>query len=197
MYTWAGKTKARAGVKAVLGDVARMAATSTKVAVVEVERMGRDRVDRDRVKARNDTAQIVEKTGTLLNFVGRKVPKEKVTVERAARHCSKRTPKLNVASGKNSVCTVPRLIIGPGIVPRMAPASSRVKDVAGERASTAKWALRRQGCSPATGTRGKARKARGLRNRAIQPNCLRNQDPQALQLSQLLDKRLKAKAVGA
>ena len=71
----AGKTKARAGVKAVLGDVARMAATSTKVAVVEVERMGRDRADRDRVKARNDTAQIVEKTGTLLNFVGRKVPK--------------------------------------------------------------------------------------------------------------------------
>ena len=159
--------------------------------------MGRDRVDRDRVKARNDTAQIVEKTGTLLNFVGRKVPKEKVTVEGAARHCSKRTPKLNVASGKNSVCTVPRLIIGPGIVPRMAPASSRVKDVAGERPSTAKWALRRQGCSPATETRGKARKARGLMNRAIQPNCLRNQDPQALRLSQLLDERLKAKAVGA
>ena len=113
----AGKTKARAGVKAVLGDVARMAATSTKVAVVEVEEMSRDRVDGDRVKARNDTAQIVEKTGTLLNFVGRKVPKEKVAVERAAGHCSKRTPQLNVASGKNSVCTVPRLIIEPGIVP--------------------------------------------------------------------------------
>ena len=34
-------------------------------------------------------------------------------------------------------------------------------------------------------------------SRAIQPNCLRNPDPEALRLSQLLDERLKAKAVGA
>ena len=37
----ARKTKARAAVKAVLGDMLRMAATRTKVAMVEVERMGR------------------------------------------------------------------------------------------------------------------------------------------------------------
>ena len=173
----AGKTKARAAVKAVLGDVVRRAATRTKVAVDEVERMGKDRVDRDRVKARNDTALIVAKTGTLLNFVGRKVPRAKVVLERAAQPCSKRMLKLNVVSGKKSVCTVPRLIIGPGIVPRMVPASSRVKDVAGKRASTAKWALRRQRCRPVTRTGGKARKARGLMSRATQPNCSRNQDP--------------------
>ena len=193
----AGKTKARAAVKAVLGDVDRMAATRTKVAVDRVERTGRDRADSNRVKARNDIAHIVAETGTLLNFVGRKVPKAKVTVERAARPCSKRRLKLNIVSEKSSFCTVPRLIVGPGIVARMVPASSRVKDVAGEGASTAKWALRRQGCRRATGTRGKARRARGLMSRATQPNCLRNQDPQALRLSQLLDERLKAKAVGA
>ena len=118
-------------------------------------------------------------------------------MERAARLYSKRTPKLNVVSGKNSVCTVPRLIIGPGIVPRMIPASSRVKDAAGERASIAKWALRREECRLVTRTRGKARGARGLMSRPTQPNCLLNKDPQALRLSQLLDKRLKAKAVGA
>ena len=135
--------------------------------------------------------------GTVLNFVGREVPRVKVTLERPARPCSKRTLRPNVVSGKNSVCTVPRPIIGPGTVPRMVQASSRVTDVAGEEVSTAKWALRRQGCRPATGTRGKARKARGLMSRATQPSCLRNQDPQALRLSQLLDERLKAKAVGA
>ena len=190
----AGETKARAAVKAVLGDVVRMAATRTKVAVDEVEKTGRDRVDRDRVKARNDTAQIVATTDTLPNFVDKKVPKARVTAEKAAPPCSRWTLKLNVVSGKNSVCTVPRLIIGPVIVPRMVPASSRVKDMAGERASTAKWALRRQGCRLASGTRGKARWARGLMSRAPQPNCLRNQ---ALWLSQLLDERLKAKAVRA
>ena len=34
-------------------------------------------------------------------------------------------------------------------------------------------------------------------SRTSKPNCLRNQDPQALWLSQLLDERLKAKAAGA
>ena len=56
MAVEAGKTKARAAVKAALGDVARMVATRTKVAVDEVERIGKDRVDGDRVKARNDSA---------------------------------------------------------------------------------------------------------------------------------------------
>ena len=194
----AGKTKARAAVKAALGNVVRMAAIRTKVAVDEVERTGKDRVERHRVKARNDIAQIVAETGILLNFVGRKVQRAKVTVERAARRCSKRTLRLSVVSGESSVCTVPRLIIGPGIVPRMVPSSNRVKGMAGERASTAKWALRRQGCRPATETRGKARRARGLMSRATQPNFLRNQDTQALRLGQLgQDERLKAKAVGA
>ena len=94
----AGKTKARAAVKALLGDVVRMAATRTKVAVDEVEHMGKDRVDRDKVKARNDTAQIVAKMGTVLNCVSRKVPRARVTVERATRPCSKRTRRLNAAS---------------------------------------------------------------------------------------------------
>ena len=117
---------------AVLGDVDRMVATRTKVAVDEAERAGRDRADSDRVKARNDIAQIVAETGTLLNFVGRKMPKAKVTVERAVGPCSKRTLKLNVVSEKSSVCTVPRLIVGPGIVLRIMPASGRVKDVKGQ-----------------------------------------------------------------
>ena len=191
------RTKARAAVRAVLGDVVRISATRTNVAVDEVEGVVKDRVERDRVKARNYPAQIVAKTGKLLDFIGKKVARPKVTVERAVRSCSKRTLKLNIACRKNSVCTVPRLIIGPGIVPRMVPASSRVKDVAAERASTARWALRGLGCRPATRTRAKARKARGLTSRATKPNCLRNQDPQVLRLSQLLDERLKAKAVGA
>ena len=181
-----GKTRARAAVKAALADVVRMAAIRTKMAVDEVENTCKDRLDRNRVKARNHIRKIVAKTGTLLNFVGRKVPRAKVTVERAARPCGKRTLRLSVISGKTSVCTVPPLIIGPEIVPRMVPASTRVKDVAGKRASTAKWALRRQGCRLATGTRGKARRSRGLISRAMQANCLRNQDPQALRLSQLL-----------
>ena len=95
----ASKTKASAAVKAVLGDAVRLAATRTKDAPDEVERMGRDRVDKNRVKARDDTAQIVAKTGTLLKFVGNEVPKAKITVERAARNCSKRTLKLNVVWG--------------------------------------------------------------------------------------------------
>ena len=174
-----------------------MAAIRTKVAADEVERTGKDRVDRDRVRARNNIEPIVVKMCTLLNFVGGKVQRAKVTVEGAAQPCSRRTLRLSVVSGKTSVCTVPRLIIGPAIVPRMVPASSRVEGRAGERASTAKCALRRQVCRLATGTRGKARRARGLTSRATQPNCLRNQDPQALQLSQLLDERLNAKTVGA
>ena len=116
-------------------------------------------------------------------------------MERAAQPCSKRTLRLSVVSGKSSVYTVPRLIIGPGIVPRTVPASSRVKGVAGERASTAKWVLRRHGSRLATRTRGRARRAGGLMSRATQQNCLGNQDPQALRLSQLLDERLKAEAV--
>ena len=137
-----------------------MATTRTKVAVDEVERMGKDRVDRGRLMTRNDTAQIVAKTGTLVNFVGKKVPRAKVTVERAARPCSKRTLKLNVVSGRKSVCTVPRLMIGPGIVPRIVPASSRVRDVAGETASTAKWAMT-SGVPPGYRDAGKSQKGKG------------------------------------
>ena len=64
----AGKTKARAAVKAVLGDVVRIAAPRTKVAVDEVESTGKERVDRDRVKASSDTAQIMAKIGRSAEF---------------------------------------------------------------------------------------------------------------------------------
>ena len=52
-----GKSNERAAVKAALAYVVRMAAIRNKVAVDEVERTGKDRVDRDRVKARNNIAQ--------------------------------------------------------------------------------------------------------------------------------------------
>ena len=53
------------------------------------------------------------------------------------------------------------------------------------------------GVPPGDRDAGKSRRAGGLMSRATQPNCLRNQDLQALRLSQLPDERVKAKAAGA